>query len=185
MVFANISYPEEFRPLSQQASAEFLAGGAAFYEALAALEEADFGAAATAANAALDSLSNATTSFSGLSKKIQARQDGWLGDATRSINFHDAARTVHLDPDSPLVKGLTSELANGNIHKLFDSLAQEIADFSKKLKGFADRAADPNVIPDDEYRLAHELLRDWGVMIAQGQYISSVCLAATTVKSNS
>ncbi len=149
---------------------------------LADLEKAEAKDAANSAKKAIKSFESAMTSFSRLSEMIRSDEYRWIGDATRAIDFDDAARTVYLSPNSPLVTESNFEIVNGNIYKLFVSFAQQIGHLSETLKGFANRAVGPNVILDDEYRLAHELLRDWGLMIATGQYVSSVCLAAATKK---
>jgi hypothetical protein len=170
------------RALNQRAASQFLYGGAAFHELLAALEKTELPAAANSAVKALELFDEATRSFSNLAKTLQSTKYRWIGDATRAIDFDDAARTVHLSPDSDVVQNLNGELTQGNLHKVFALFSERIGGLSGELKGFADRASGVNVILDDEYRLAHRLLRDWSVMIAEGQYISSVCLAAATQK---
>ena len=169
--------------LSQEASAQFLTGGAAFHEVLAALEKKQLPMAANAAKKALNSFDNAIRSFSTLGQEIQSIESRRIRDAIHGINLPDAARTVHLSPDSDIIATLNKELEKGNLHQIFAMFSQQLIHFSKRLSAFADRASGSNVILDDEYRLAHELLRDWGVLIDEGQYISSVCLAAATQRS--
>jgi hypothetical protein len=168
------------RDLNQQASSQFLYGGAAFHELLAALEKTELPVAASSAVKASELFDGAVRSFSVLAKTLRSPEYGWIGDATREIDFDDAARTVHLSPDSDLVRRLNGELTQGNLYKVFALFSERVAGLSGEITSFAGRASGANVILDDEYRLAHRLLRDWSAMIAEGQYISSVCLAAAT-----
>ena len=182
MIICNVDHLHPgLRSLSQEASAQFLTGDAAFHEVLAALENAQLLTAASAARRALKSLDNAARSFSTLAGKIHSEEYRWIANATRTVDFADAARTVYLSQDSALIRGLNTELVSGNLHKLFAMFSEQITDMAKKLRHFADRASGTNVILDDEYRLAHELLRDWRAMISEGQYVSSVCIAAATL----
>jgi hypothetical protein len=168
------------RAINQRASSQFLRGGAAFHELLAALETTELPAAASSAVNALAMFNGAIRSFTELVVALRLPEYRWTGDATREIDFDDAARTVHLSPDSDVVKRLNRELTRGNLDGVFDLFLQQIRDLAIELKSFADRASGANVVLDDEYRMAHRLLHNWSVMIAEGQYISSVCLAAAT-----
>ncbi len=182
MIICNVDHlSKDLKEVSQDASSLFLHGGAAFHEVLSALEIADITTASTEAVRGLAMFDKAVPLFHELSRIIESENYSWIRDATRAIDFDDAARTVHLSPDSPLVKSANTQLVGGNISRLLASFADQIESFSSALSGFVDRAKGQNIVLDDEYRLAHRLLRDWSAMIAQGQYISSVCLAAATV----
>src|SRR5204863_2774329 len=118
MIICNVDHLHAgLRRLSQDASSLFLTGGAAFHELLAALERAEPGEAAAAAERALASFDEAIASFSQLAELIESDVEyQWIGEETRRIDFNDAARTVYLSPDSAVVRSSNAELVRGNMY---------------------------------------------------------------------
>src|SRR5580658_2240819 len=100
--------------LSRQAGAEFFSAGAALCQTLAAIERAEAGPAAAHGKETVEALKTASGSFLRLADLVRS-QYRWIADETRGVDFSDAAREVHLSPESPIVQELTSMLVAGKI----------------------------------------------------------------------
>ena len=138
MIICNVDHLHPgLRSLSQEASAQFLTGDAAFHEVLAALENAQLLTAASAARRpAPKVVGQRARPFSTLAGKIHSEEYRWIANATRTVDFADAARTVYLSQDSALIRGLNTELVSGNLHKLFAMFSEQITDMAKKSAAF-------------------------------------------------
>ena len=178
MLICNLCQFDPNLNLSRQAGAEFFSAGASLYSTLAALEGADIDRAVSQGKETAAALNAASSSFLRLADLVR-NQYRWIADETRRVDFADAARQVHLPPDSPIVRELTSMLLAGDIVEVLVRFAQHIRECSAQVKGVAERIAGGDPVWDHEYRVAHELLRDWRELTIRGQFVSSVCLAAT------
>jgi hypothetical protein len=181
MLIFNIDHlHKDFVELSQSASATLLTGASSFFEFTAALELQRLQGAAAAARKTAQIFDQTVLSFRRLAGLLEATPSA--GNWTRDVEPGLAASEVHLSTDDPLVQALIEIIVGGKIHEVFLQGASDISEFSSRLKDFAGRVASGNVVLDDEYRMGHELLRSWSALMTQGQYVSSVCYLAATVR---
>lgn len=181
MLIFNVDHLDpELLDSSRRASAALLMGGAAFHQLLATLESDDLKRAGEASRITANYLGVASIEFLQLAALLAERRER-IKESIRRVNFDDAARDVHVSPNSTIVQWTNQKLVTAGLDGLFAGVAAQIQEFVAQLKDFSERGNDSGSILDRDYKLAHRLIREWRVTLEQGQYVSSICLAAATV----
>jgi hypothetical protein len=144
-------------------------------EVFAHLEMPDTASVKMAALQGAARFDGAAASFRILASKV-ATEYSWIRNAVKGVAFADAAREVHLPPDSEIVKAVTAELLRDQLDGVLRSCADSLSKFADRLRAVSTRLAGINVLPDLEYAEAHSLISDWRTLVMRGQYVSSVCL---------
>ena len=119
--------------------------------------------------------------FRGLTETIVSEYP-WVKEVVREASFSDAARDVHLSPESALLTDITKQLLSGKLDSVLLSCADELSGFALDLRTTRDRLRSNNILLDLEYTNAHVLLSKWRAMIIRDQFVSAVCLNSMIVR---
>jgi len=181
MIFHNVDHLNpSLTAVSASASSQFMFGVSHVWRMIGYLEANDIANAASEARSAIKPLSESANLFHKLSVLLGS-DFSWFRDEARSVDVADAARTVYLSPDSQLVRSLNRTILSGEIDSIFQSCSEQTNSLAATLERFAKSAVGESTVRDTDIALAHELLRDLGQLVAQGQHVSSVCLLARRI----